>query len=144
MQPLILSHKTQRLILISALNVFGISTLYKLQMDVCVKLVMMKFRDLSTVLAPDLFVKKTGGGKTLVRDIYSVMIHGVSLTFVLLLALGADRDDGSVHLLLLRVQCLHTSCSCDQQRHGEEHIVARSSQSRRMPQRVRQQIAVAA
>ena len=87
----LLVHKAQRLISIVAADVFAIPSLYKEQMDVLVKLAMMKFRESPSVPAPLLFVKATGGGKSLVRDIHSVMFRGVSLTIVPLLALGADQ-----------------------------------------------------
>ena len=69
----LLVHKAQRLISIVASDVFAIPLLYKEQMDVLVKLAMMKFRESPSVPAPLLFVKATGGGKSLVRDIHSVM-----------------------------------------------------------------------
>ena len=87
----LLVHKAQRLISIVASDIFAVTTLYKEQMDVLVKLALMKFRESSVVPAPLLFVKATGGGKSLVRDIHSVMFRGVSLTIVPLLALGADQ-----------------------------------------------------
>ena len=87
----LLVHTVRRLISIVALDVFGVSTLYKEQMEVLLKLAMMKFRESSIVPAPVLFVKATGGGKSLVRDIHSVMFRGVSLSIVPLLALGADQ-----------------------------------------------------
>ena len=52
---------------------------------------MMKFRESPTVPAPILFVKATGGGKYLVRNIHLVMFRGVSLTIVPLIALGANQ-----------------------------------------------------
>ena len=87
----LLVHKAHRLISVVALDVFSISALYKEQMDVLVKSALMKFRDSSVAPAPPLFVKATGGGKSLVRDIHSVMFRGVSLAIVPLLALGADQ-----------------------------------------------------
>ena len=87
----ILVHKAQRLISIVASDVFSIPTLYKEQIDILVKLSMMKFKDSPSVPGPLLFVKATGGGKYLVRDIYLVMFHGVSFTIFPLLALGADQ-----------------------------------------------------
>ena len=59
-------------------------------MEVLLRLAMMKFRESPAVPAPVLLVKATGGGKSLVRDIHSVMCCGVSLTIVPLLALDAN------------------------------------------------------
>jgi superfamily II DNA helicase RecQ len=42
--------------------------------------------------APVLLVRPTGGGKSSVRDVYSVMKGGVSLTICPLLSLGADQE----------------------------------------------------
>ena len=88
---ILMLNKAQRLITIVASDVFGVSSLYTEQMDILTKLALMKFRDSHTIPAPILFVKATGGGKSLVRDIHSVMFRGVSLTIVPLLALGADQ-----------------------------------------------------
>ena len=60
-------------------------------MDDLTKLVMMKFRGSPTVFAPIFLVKATSGGKSLVRDIFSMMFRGVSLTIVHLLALVVDQ-----------------------------------------------------
>ena len=60
-------------------------------MDVLVKLALMKFQQSSVVPAPILFVKTTGGGKSLVGDIHSVIFRGMTLTIAPLLALGADQ-----------------------------------------------------
>ena len=70
----LLVHKAQRLISIVASDVFGVSSLYKEQMGVLTKLAMMEFTDSPTVPAPILFVKATGGGKSLVKNIHSVDI----------------------------------------------------------------------
>ena len=43
--------------------------------------------------APVLLVRPTGGGKSSVRDVYSVMNGSISLTITPLLALGADQDE---------------------------------------------------
>jgi superfamily II DNA helicase RecQ len=43
--------------------------------------------------APVLLVQPTGGGKLFVRDVYSVMKGGVSLTICPLLSLGADQEE---------------------------------------------------
>ena len=55
------------------------------------RLAMINFRKKSTAPAPILFVKTTGGGKSLVRDIHLVVFHGVSLTIVPPPALGVDQ-----------------------------------------------------
>ena len=72
----LLVHKAQRLISIVASDVFAIPLLYKYQMDVLVKLAMMKFRESPAVPTPLLLVKAAGGGKYLVRDIHSEMFRG--------------------------------------------------------------------
>ena len=87
----LLVHKAQQLISIVASDVFVISILYSEQMDVLAKLVLMKFRESSAVPAPLLFIKATGGGKLLVRNIHLVMFRGVSVTIIPLLTLGADQ-----------------------------------------------------
>ena len=87
----LLVHTTRRLILIVASDVFGVSTLYKEQMEVLLRLAMMKFRESPAVPAPVLLVEVTSGGKSLVWDIHSVIFCGISLTIVPLLALGADE-----------------------------------------------------
>ena len=38
-----------------------------------------------------LFIHPTGGGKSLVRDVYSVIFRGVSLCIVPILSLGSDQ-----------------------------------------------------
>ncbi len=40
-----------------------------------------------------LLIRPTGGGKFSVRDVYSVMCTGVSLTITPLLSLGADQTE---------------------------------------------------
>ena len=42
--------------------------------------------------APVLLVRPTGGGKSSVRDVYSIMNGGFSLTITPLLSLGADQE----------------------------------------------------
>ena len=51
---------------------------------------MMKFVILTHAAAPVLFVMATGGGKSLVYDIHSVMFRDVFLTIAPLLALSAE------------------------------------------------------
>ena len=43
--------------------------------------------------APVLLVRPTGGGKSAVRDVYSVLSGGFSLTITALLSLGADQEE---------------------------------------------------
>ena len=85
---ILLVNKAQRLITIVASDVFGVSSLYTEQMDIFTKLALMRFRDSPTIPAPVLFVKATGGGKSLVRDIHSVMFRGIALT----IAPSSTRD----------------------------------------------------
>ena len=66
--------------------------LYNEQIDVLVRLAMMKVMDVTHIPAPIFFVKETGGGKSLVRDIHSVIFRGVLLTILPLLALGAEQS----------------------------------------------------
>ena len=73
-----------------ASDVFGINPLYPVQLDVLARLAMMKFKLSSNKPSPLLFVHPTGGGKSLVRDVHSVLFWGVSLTIVPVLSLGAD------------------------------------------------------
>ena len=73
-----------------ASDVFGINPLYPAQLDVLARLAMMKFKLSSNKPSPLLFVHPTGGGKSLVRDVHSVLFRGVSLTIVPVLSLGAD------------------------------------------------------
>ena len=65
-----------------ASDVFGINPTYPAQLDVLAQLAMMKFKLSSNKPLPLLFVHPTGGGKSLVRDVHSVLFWGVSLTIV--------------------------------------------------------------
>ena len=71
-------------------DVFGIPEPYPPQLAILNRLAMMKFK--SSPLNPSsiLFVHPTGGEKSLVRDVHSVLIRGVSLTVVSVLSIGAD------------------------------------------------------
>ena len=73
-----------------ARDVFGIPSLYSAQLDVLTRIAMMKFKSLHHKFAPVLFVYPTGGRKSLVRDVHSVLFRGVSFTIVQVLLLGAD------------------------------------------------------
>ena len=72
-------------------DVFGISQLYPAQRHVLQRLALMQFKTSSVSPMPFLFVHPTGGGKSLVRDVHSVMFRGASLTIVPTLALGSDQ-----------------------------------------------------
>ena len=76
-----------------ARDVFAINQLHPPQIDVLTRLAMMKFK--ASLLKPSsiLFVHPTGGGKSLVRDVHSVLFRGVSLTVVPVLSLGADLSE---------------------------------------------------
>ena len=81
----------RRLSAIVAREVFNTLDLYPDQVRVLERLAMMKFKLSSVHPAPILFVQPTGGGKSLVRDVHSVLCRGVSLTIVPVLSLGADQ-----------------------------------------------------
>ena len=51
----------------------------------------MKFGKLPIKHAPLLFVKATNRDKSMAREVHLVMFHGVSLTTVTILDLGADQ-----------------------------------------------------
>ena len=70
---ILLVHTTQRLILIVASDVFSVSTLNKEQMEVLLRLAMMKFQETPVVPASILLVKATVGEKSLVPDINYVI-----------------------------------------------------------------------
>ena len=92
MSTTIIYENARRLCRIAAQDVFDIDDLYPRQLDVMVRLYMMKVKVSPIEPAPLLFVKPTGGGKSLVRDVNSVMFRGVALTIVPILALGADQS----------------------------------------------------
>jgi superfamily II DNA helicase RecQ len=73
-------------------EVFG-TTPYQWQKEVITHLCLMRIPGSGTLPAPVLLVRPTGGGKSSVRDIYSVMYAGFSLTIVPLLSLGADQEE---------------------------------------------------
>ena len=113
----LLVHKVQQLISIVALNVFGVSTFYKEQINVLVKLVMINFRDSPSIPAPVIFVTAIGSGKSLVRDIHFVMFHGVILAIVSLFTLGtyqtpkvsAKSIHNSGNVLAVHLDEIHTA-----------------------------------
>ena len=72
-------------------GVFATHGVYPDQMRVLERLVMMKFKLSSIKPAPVLYVKVTGVGKSLVRDVHSVLCQGFSLIIVPVLSLGADQ-----------------------------------------------------
>ena len=85
-----LQSRAERLYRLVVRKFFNIPTLYPVQVAVLTRLVMMKFRDSPLKPSSVLFVHPTGGGKSLVRDVHSVLFRGVSLTVVPMLSLGVD------------------------------------------------------
>ena len=73
-------------------QVFG-NKPYPWQQDVIAHLGCMRISDSGVHPAPVLLVRPTGGGKSAVRDVYSVMNGGFSLTITPLLSLGADQEE---------------------------------------------------
>ena len=73
-------------------EVFG-TTPCQWQKEVITHLCLMRMSGSGTLPAPVLLVRPTGGGKSSVRDICSVMCAGFSLTIVPLLSLGADQEE---------------------------------------------------
>ena len=86
-----LSSEARRLSSIVAKDVFSADLLHDDQLEKSERLVLMKFKQSPVKPAPLLFVKATGGGKSMVRDVHSVMFRAVSLTIVPILSLGADQ-----------------------------------------------------
>ena len=72
-------------------EVFG-TTPYPWQQQVIAHLCCMSIPDSGIACAPVLLIRPTGGGKSSVRDIYSIMNGGFSLTIAPLLSLGADQE----------------------------------------------------
>jgi superfamily II DNA helicase RecQ len=72
-------------------EVFG-TTPYPWQLQVMAHLCCMGIPDSKIDPAPVLLVRPTGGGKSSVRDVYSIMNGGFSLTITPLLSLGADQE----------------------------------------------------
>jgi superfamily II DNA helicase RecQ len=66
---------------------------YEWQAEIISHLSMMKTN--GTFIRPGavLLIRPTGGGKSSIRDVYSVMWAGVSLTITPLLSLGADQTE---------------------------------------------------
>ncbi len=71
-------------------NVFG-KMPYRWQLQIICHISLMKTIDTSICPGAVLLVRPTGGGKSSVRDVYSVMCAGVSHTITPLLSLGADQ-----------------------------------------------------
>jgi superfamily II DNA helicase RecQ len=71
-------------------NVFG-KMPYPWQLEILSHLSLMKKIDTSIYPGAVLLVRPTGGGKSSVREVYSVMCACVSLTITLLLSLWADQ-----------------------------------------------------
>jgi hypothetical protein len=73
-------------------QVFG-NKPYPWQQQVIAHLGCMRISDSGLHPAPVLLVRPTGGGKSSVRDVYSIMDGGFSLTITPLLSLGADQEE---------------------------------------------------
>jgi hypothetical protein len=73
-------------------EVFG-KTAYAWQQQVIAHLCSMQTPQSGIVSAPVLLVRPTGGGKSAVRDVYSILSGGFSLTITPLLSLGADQEE---------------------------------------------------
>jgi superfamily II DNA helicase RecQ len=69
------------------------NTPYAWQKEVMSHMAMMPIPHSGVECAPILLVRPTGGGKSSVRDVYSLMNGGVSLTISPLLSLGADQEE---------------------------------------------------
>jgi superfamily II DNA helicase RecQ len=69
------------------------NTPYQWQKDVIGHMAMMPIPHSGIDCAPLLLVRPTGGGKSSVRDVFSLMNGGVSLTISPLLSLGADQEE---------------------------------------------------
>jgi len=76
-----------------ARDVFGVNSLYEAQLNVLERLCLMRFKNSQINPSSILFIQPTGGGKSLVRDVYSVLFRGVSLTIVPILSLGANQKE---------------------------------------------------
>ena len=74
-----------------AREVFNINPLYDAQIDVLERLALMRFSDSNVTPSSVLLIHPTGGGKSLVCDVYHVLFRGVTLTIVPILALGSDQ-----------------------------------------------------
>jgi hypothetical protein len=71
-------------------GVFNV-TPYPWQTEVIIHMTLMNVPRGGVSCAPLLLVRPTGGGKSLVRDVYSIVKAGVCLTITPLLSLGADQ-----------------------------------------------------
>ena len=69
------------------------NTPYQWQKDIIAHMAMMPIPHSGVECGPILLVRPTGGGKSSVRDVYSLMKAGVSLTISPLLSLGADQEE---------------------------------------------------
>jgi superfamily II DNA helicase RecQ len=69
------------------------ATLYPWQRQVILQMALMTIPRTGVDCAPLLLVRPTGGGKSMVRDVFSVLNAGVSLTITPLLSLGADQEE---------------------------------------------------
>jgi hypothetical protein len=104
-------HHFQHLSTVAMHDVFGKNALWMAIINLS-----SFFYDTSVCPGTVLLVRPTSGGKSSVRDIYSVMCAGASLTITPLLSLGADQtqkirqnksiNGGPVHAYLLdKLQC---------------------------------------
>ena len=91
MMDTVMETHAHQLSVIVARDVFNTSTLYPSQIRVIERLTVMKYKPSSINPAPILFFQLTGGGKSLVRDVHSVLCYSVSLTIVPVLSIGADQ-----------------------------------------------------
>ena len=86
-----LSSDAHRLSSIITKDVFSADLLHDDQHEILERLALMKFKQSPVKPAPLLFVKATGGGKSMVRDVHSVIFQAVLLTIVPTLSLVADQ-----------------------------------------------------
>jgi hypothetical protein len=95
---------------------------YPWQLEILSHLSLMKKIDTSIYPGAVLLVRPTGGGKSSVWDVYSVMCAGVSLTITPLLSLGVDQtqeiqqntstNGGPVHAYHLDEFGVHKHSNC--------------------------------
>jgi superfamily II DNA helicase RecQ len=87
-----LSERISDIIDSKAQGVFN-ATLYPWQREVILQMALMTVPGTGVDCAPLLLVRPTGGGKSMVRYVFSVLNAGVSLTITPLLSLGADQEE---------------------------------------------------
>ena len=69
------------------------NTPYQWQKDITAHTGMMHIPHSGVECGPILLVRPTGGGKSSVRDVYSLMKAGISLTISPLLSFGANQEE---------------------------------------------------